>query len=458
MTIKLLLVDDEVDFIELLAESITRLNSNFDCVCCSSVDEAKKYISTCKIDIIFTDINLKSNQSGFDLMDFVSKNYPEKPVVVISAYGDNKSHIEMLKLGAFDFIPKPLNSERLSALLDSLYSRVYNTPEDNDSEQFKSLIGESDAIIALKAQLKKIAKTQAPVFINGESGVGKEVAAKLIHNLSSRANGNFVAINCGAIPAELIESELFGHKKGSFSGATSDSLGLIRAANKGTLFLDEIADLPMTMQVKLLRVVQEKKVRPVGSDVEFNVDFRILSASHKDLQKLVSDNLFRQDLYYRLNVVDVKIPPLRERGKDIVILSNYFCEKICEKNLLPRKVLSSGVLDWLSLSVFEGNIRELQNIIEKIVTMTDNSEILLEDIYEIFPQKTDSSIDDIKLDDKKSADDFIPYGNLENYLDGIEKTILEKILIETHGNKTEAATKLGISFRSFRHRLKKFAM
>lgn len=462
---KLLLVDDELEFGDLLKESIGYENPDIDCVVCGSVDDAKAYLDTCCVDAVLTDINFNQKSTGFDLVKYVTSKYPEKPIAVMSAYGDHKTPVELLKMGAFDFISKPIIPANLKNLIDSLFVEL-KKPSSNDVF-FKDLIGQSVEILDLKNKIEKVSRNQAPIFILGESGAGKEVVARIIHNMSNRSSGQFVAINCGAIPADLIESELFGYKKGSFTGATKDSLGLIRLADKGTLFLDEIGELPLNVQVKLLRVVQEKKVRPLGDDKEHPVDFRILSASHKNLQDLVLKNLFRQDLFYRLHVIDVVIPPLRERKGDIPLLAHHFCANICKRYNLKLKTLSPSVLDWLSQHEFKGNVRELQNRIEKIINLSDGDVIQIEDVNNIFnlniltlpenhsiaPEEPSHDIDQV-VSPKNNV--YIPYGHLEGYLDGVERKIIETVLDECNGNQTDAAKKLGITFRSMRYRLKKF--
>ena len=331
------------------------------------------------------------------------------------------------------------------------------------------LIGRSAPIQQLRIALKKIARSQAPVFITGESGTGKEVVANLVHRLSNRSEGPFIAINCGAIPTELMESELFGHKKGSFTGATQDKQGLILSAHGGSLFLDEIAELPLNMQVKLLRAVQEKKIRPVGSDQEIDVDFRVISASHQDLELLVQQGRFRQDLFFRIHVMDIVLPPLRERGQDILILANHFIQKISQEWELPVKSLTTRAEQFLLQQYFPGNVRELRNIIERAITLSDDETIDLAHLQtaplrssisipsNAYVQSDESEITLQSASPNPSSKKLPPEG-LERYLENIEKEVLLNALNLTHWNRTLAAKKLGMTFRSLRYRLKKFGL
>lgn len=476
----ILLVDDEVDFITLFAETLERLG--FECRTCHSVKAAKEILSTQnEIDAIITDINLQSGLSGLDLIRHVSDVHSDIPIAVASAYTDSDASIEALKLGAFDYITKPIDQERLKLLLDKLDTAAKQNPSfrasgitDNITSE---LIGNSEIIQKVKQKIIKIARTQAPVFISGESGSGKEVVAKLIHKASNRSEAPFIPINCGAIPSDLIESVLFGYKKGSFTGADKDSLGLIRSAHGGTLFLDEIAELPLPLQVKLLRVVQEKKVRPVGSDKEYTADFRIVSATHRDLKALVEDNKFRADLFFRIFVMDIYLPPLRDRGGDIILLAEYFCKKICDDWDVEQKTLTQNAKNWLLNHRFTGNVRELQNIMERAITLSETSELDVIDLSEssvdvvhledpVAPNPSQHSVLDHKNEEiavaesvygNENPDLYIPESEgLEAYLGGLEKNILLKVLHDAQGNKTLAAKRLGITFRSIRYRLKKY--
>ena len=374
--------------------------------------------------------------------------------------------IAALKAGAFDFVSKPINQKHLEQLLQKALNKpVENFQSKEDSLEQKLLIGQSLPIQQLRITLNKIARSQAPVFITGESGTGKEVIANLVHRLSNRNEGPFIAINCGAIPTELMESELFGHRKGSFTGATQDKQGLIQSAHGGSLFLDEIAELPLTMQVKLLRAVQEKRIRPVGSDAEIDVDFRVISASHQDLEALVQQGRFRQDLFFRIHVMDLVLPPLRERGDDIILLAHHFIQKISQEWGIPQKQLTERARNFLLSQYYPGNVRELRNIIERAITLSDEDKIDLPHLQSApLRYPTAAALEhqqeappafrsDILVSAKKLPDE-----GLELYLENIEKDILLNALNLTHWNRTLAAKKLGMSFRSLRYRLKKFGL
>ena len=337
------------------------------------------HLQAYNFDFCLTDLKLPDG-TGLDIVKFISKNYAKTPVAVITAHGSMDLAIEALKLGAFDFVNKPLELSRLRQLVENALKVAENAHKLNCKEVYdpfsNRLIGQSNAIAQLKTTIQKLARSQAPVFLWGESGTGKEVVAKLIHDLSPRCSANFVPVNCGAIPSELMESEFFGHKKGSFTGATADKEGLFQQANGGTLFLDEVADLPISMQVKLLRAIQEKKIRPIGSTQEIAVDVRLLSATHKNLAKLVETGEFRQDLYYRINVIEVKLPSLNERRDDILLLANHFIALIADDwGLAQPPTLSNEAAVQLANHHFAGNVRELRNILERAITLADDNVI-----------------------------------------------------------------------------------
>lgn len=408
-----------------------------------------------------TDLNLPDG-SGLELVQHVSQTYPHTPIAVLTAYGNMDIAIAALKAGAFDFVSKPINQIHL----DQLLKKALNQP--NPEHEFGEttlendlLIGRSPPIQNLRTAIKKIARSQAPVFVTGESGTGKEVVANLIHRLSNRSEGPFIAINCGAIPTELMESELFGHKKGSFTGATQDKQGLILSAHGGSLFLDEIAELPLSMQVKLLRAVQEKKIRPVGSDQEIDVDFRVISASHQDLDLLVQQGKFRQDLFFRIHVMDIMLPPLRDRGGDILLLANHFIQKVCTEWGISSKQLTASAETYLLQQDFPGNVRELRNMIERAITLSDDESI---DLTHLAPPLRGSSVSPQIVTKQLNQTPTVqthpkfPMEGLERYLENIEKDILLNALNMTHWNRTLAAKKLGMTFRSLRYRLKKFGL
>lgn len=468
--LSVLVVDDEQDLARVLAKSIERLGCTADY--CNSVEQAKDKISTSKIDFILTDLNM-GNDSGVALVSYVSSNHPHIKIAVMTAYGGRDMAVAALRLGALDFINKPIEPDVLKSLIEDAEKAVYQDL-GRDQNILDELIGASQGIEDLKYVISRVSKSLAPVFIQGESGVGKEVVAGLIHKLSSRADKPFIAINCGAIPNDLIESELFGHKKGSFTGATHENKGLIKAAHGGTLFLDEIAELPYSLQVRLLRVIQEKKIRPIGSTEEEFVDFRLISATHQNLDEMVKKGTFRQDLFFRLHVMDIQIPPLRERGEDVLMLADHFCQKICKEWGLPKKKISPAMREWMLKYPFHGNVRELQNIIQKSIALSEgdlldiqgnvespalaDADLLLDRLETAYPPvegKLVTGRDDIEA--VSSGELYIPLEEgLEAYLDGLERQILEAVMQDAFGKIIVAAKKLKLSPRSLRYRLAKY--
>ena len=372
-----LIIDDEVDLCRLMQMTLKKMG--IETKVAYDYATGISHLQAYSFDFCLTDLKLPDG-TGLDIVKFISKNYAKTPVAVITAHGSMDLAIEALKLGAFDFVNKPLELSRLRQLVENALKVAENANKLNCKEVYdpfsNRLIGQSNAIAQLKTTIQKLARSQAPVFLWGESGTGKEVVAKLIHDLSPRCSANFVPVNCGAIPSELMESEFFGHKKGSFTGATADKEGLFQQANGGTLFLDEVADLPISMQVKLLRAIQEKKIRPIGSTQEIAVDVRLLSATHKNLAKLVETGEFRQDLYYRINVIEVKLPSLNERRDDILLLANHFISLIADDwGLAQPLTLSNEAAVQLANHHFAGNVRELRNILERAITLADDNVI-----------------------------------------------------------------------------------
>ncbi|MEI8703538.1 sigma-54 dependent transcriptional regulator [Mesorhizobium sp. ISC15] len=372
-----LIIDDEVDLCRLMQMTLKKMG--IESKVAYDYATGISHLQAYNFDFCLTDLKLPDG-TGLDIVKFISKNYAKTPVAVITAHGSMDLAIEALKLGAFDFVNKPLELSRLRQLVENALKVAENAHKLNCKEVYdpfsNRLIGQSNAITQLKTTIQKLARSQAPVFLWGESGTGKEVVAKLIHDLSPRCSANFVPVNCGAIPSELMESEFFGHKKGSFTGATADKEGLFQQANGGTLFLDEVADLPISMQVKLLRAIQEKKIRPIGSTQEIAVDVRLLSATHKNLAKLVETGEFRQDLYYRINVIEVKLPSLNERRDDILLLANHFISLIADDwGLAQPLTLSNEAAVQLTNHHFAGNVRELRNILERAITLADDNVI-----------------------------------------------------------------------------------
>lgn len=458
-----LLVDDEEDLCMLMQMSLNRLG--IETHVAYRVEQAKQLLAEHQYDACLTDLNLPDG-SGLTLVEWINHSQPSLPVAVLTAYGNMDIAIAALKAGAFDFVNKPINQKHLEQLIEKALKKPIQAQEEkNQALEHKMLIGQSEPIQQLRITLKKIARSQAPVFITGESGTGKEVIANLVHRLSNRSEGPFIAINCGAIPTELMESELFGHKKGSFTGATQDKQGLIQSAHGGSLFLDEIAELPLSMQVKLLRAVQEKRIRPLGADHEIDVDFRVISASHQDLENLVQQGRFRQDLFFRIHVMDIQLPPLRERGDDIILLAEHFIHKISLEWDIATKSLTERAKKFLLEQYYPGNVRELRNIMERAITLSDDQSIDLQHLQsaplrhthnvtasEAAPISGSQTPSEISYTQGRK----LPPEGLELFLENIEKEILLNALHLTHWNRTMAAKKLGMSFRSLRYRLKKF--
>lgn len=442
---RILVVDDEPDIRELL--SITLEKMGLEAITAAKLSKAKKLLESENFDLCLTDMKMPDG-NGLELIEFVQSSLPQLPIAMITAYGNMDIAVEALKKGAFDCISKPIELVRLRAVIES----ALKLNSETQQKMLKSthLIGESDAMAQLKQQIRRVARSQAPIFISGESGSGKELVARAIHRLGPRQNGPFIPVNCGAIPAELMESEFFGHKKGSFTGAHQDKLGLFLAASGGTLLLDEVADLPLPMQVKLLRAIQEKSIRAVGSEEEISVDTRILSATHKNLANEVNNNRFRQDLFYRINVIELRVPSLRERIDDIPLLADKFLHQFANEADLPLLTLSDEALTALKNYHFPGNIRELENTLERAFTLCHGSTIRIEDLQlpqpEHIPQ--DSTISDGKTAQLQ--------GTIDEHLASIEKTLLVDALEKNRWNKTAAAKTLGISFRQMRYKLQKF--
>lgn len=457
--IKALIIDDEHDILFLLSRMLKK--RGVDVTQAASVKESLEILSNDSFDVCLTDLNLLDG-SGFDIIQHVQKNIPELPIAVITAYGSIDTAIKALKAGAYDYVTKPIQPEQLELLIEAakkLKQKALSPPETNDND-FKNIVGNSEKIQRLKKQVSRLARSQAPVFIFGESGTGKELVAKTLHNLGPRSDEAFVPINCGAIAPELVESELFGHVKGSFTGASHDRQGVFRAAEGGTLFLDEIGDLPLATQVKLLRVIQERKVKPVGSDEEFSINVRILSASHKDLQQAITKNLFRQDLFYRLNVIQLDLPTLRERKEDTEAIATHILNKITLEWGQDSFTLSKDAVKKLKKHAFPGNIRELENVLQRAVSLTEEGLITADDInIESQPNNTSvlGTLED-NLANNKNTIYIDPEISLEELLETIEKKKILEALEATRWNRTKAAQKLGLSFRSLRYRLKKLGL
>ena len=437
---KVLIVDDEPDIRELLEITLGRMK--LDTYSARDVGEALGLLKRETFDLCLTDMRLPDG-TGLELVQHIQQRYPQIPVAMITAYGNIETAINALKAGAFDFLSKPVDLGRLRELVAS--ALLLAAP---GSTIDRRLLGDSLPMRNLRKQIDKLARSQAPVYISGESGSGKELVARLIHERGPRANHPFVPVNCGAIPSELMESEFFGHRKGSFSGAIEDKPGLFQAAHGGTLFLDEVADLPLPMQVKLLRAIQEKAVRSVGGQQEEVVDVRILCATHKDLDAEVAAARFRQDLYYRLNVIELRVPPLRERRDDIEPLASHVLMRLAADTGQPAVKLHPHALDALKSYRFPGNVRELENMLERAHTLCENKQI---------------EASDLRLAEGNCAAeggllDLTQIDNLEAYLENVERQLILLALEETRWNRTAAAQRLNLSFRSMRYRLKKFGL
>ncbi len=450
---QVLVVDDEPDIREVLELTLGRMN--LETRTASTIEEAKYLLGEFKFDLCLTDMRLPDG-NGIELVRYIQDKFPYLPVAMITAFGNMETAIAALKAGAFDFVSKPLDLSDLRNIVRSAL-RVAQSPAPVAAAVGASaaavagvrrLYGESPAMQKVRGMIEKFARGQAPVYISGESGTGKELAARLIHELGPRADKPFVPVNCGAIPEQLMESEFFGHKKGSFTGAVQDKEGLFKAADGGTLFLDEVGDLPLPMQVKLLRAIKERSVRPVGSQSEIKVDVRILCATHKDLQELVKQGRFRQDLYYRLNVIQLHMPSLRDRPEDIPQLADLLCARLSETLGMKQPRLTVEAREALRRYAFPGNVRELENILERAITLCNGTEITPEDLH--LPQVSKEEAETaVLLDGEESLDD---------YLERIERVAIENALAKTSQNKTAAAKLLGISFRALRYKLEKLGL
>jgi len=440
-----LIVDDEEDILELL--ELTLLKMGLDVERASSVKEAIKKVKEDSFDLCLTDMRLPDGD-GLEVLKYISENDQDLPVAVITAHGNTENAVAALKAGAFDYLAKPVSLEQLRTLVKSALS-LPQPGVTAKSGGGQGLLGESSAMQSVRDLIDKLARSEAPVQISGESGSGKELAARLIHRKSARGEKPFVPVNCGAIPENLMESEFFGYKKGAFTGADSDRVGFFQAANGGTLFLDEVADLPLPMQVKLLRAIQEKKVRKVGSTQEESVDVRIISATHKKLGEQVDAGRFRHDLYYRLNVIELRMPAVRERREDIPLFVDAILEKLAAAVAASKPEVSPDALDALTRYDFPGNVRELENVLERALALSSNNAITLEDL-----QLTPPAVSD-EMPVPTGANGKYP---LQDYLDRVEKDAILEALEKTRFNRTAAAKLLGITFRSMRYRMERLGI
>ena len=441
-SVRVLVVDDEADIRELLDLTLVRMGLAADCV--GSVAEAKSCLERGRYGLCLTDMRLPDGD-GLEIVRLIGNEYGQTPVAVITAFGSADNAVAALKAGAFDYLSKPVTLESLRALIKS----ALNLPNGSgvrgaleESEAARQFIGDSPAVTAVREMIVKLARSQAPVYVSGESGTGKELAARLIHAQSARRTGPFIPVNCGAIPENLMESEFFGYRKGAFTGADSDRDGFFQAAAGGTLFLDEVADLPLSMQVKLLRAIQEKKVRKVGSATEEPVDVRIISATHHKLQERVDAGLFRRDLYYRLNVIELKMPTLRERPEDISELIDTIMRRLCGTSV---PALTPAARDALAAYSYPGNVRELENILERAVALCSGESI---------------AVGDLQLSAIGDADVAVAGDSrgLDESLDRFERQLILDALAKTGFNRTAAARLLGVTFRSLRYRIERLGI
>jgi two-component system response regulator PilR (NtrC family) len=427
-----LVIDDEPDICELLSLTLGRMDIRTETA--TDVTGAKALLGSTRFDLCLTDMRLPDGD-GLELVEWMQSNAADVPVAVITAHGNVETAVQALKLGAFDFISKPLDLNNLRNIVENALKI-----EQATQEQASQLIGDSAPMRDLREMVDKVARSQAPVHISGESGTGKELVARLIHDSGPRADGPFVPVNCGAIPSELMESEFFGHRKGSFTGAVSNKVGLVQSADGGTLFLDEIADLPLAMQVKLLRVIQEKTVRPVGASAEEPTNARVLSATHRKLVEMVASGEFREDLYYRINVIELPVPALRERSDDVLKLAEHILAKLDSSATLDASARQA----LLSYS-FPGNVRELENMLERAVTLCAGGRI---------------SADDLHMRDSSETSSTRPAiaGRLGEQVEDVQREAIVDALEKTRYNKTAAAKLLGLSFRQLRYRIKKLGI
>ncbi len=439
----MLVVDDEDDIRELLDMTLSRMGLDADCA--ANAAEARRLLSANAYQLCLTDMRLPDGD-GLELVRFIGEQCRDLPVAVITAHGSMENAVSVLKAGAFDYLPKPVSLEQLRALVKS----VLNLPSQDAARAGptdRALLGASQAVLQARAMIEKVARSQAPVYISGESGSGKELAARLIHEQGARRGQPFIAVNCGAIPENLMESEFFGYRKGAFTGADADRDGFFQAAHGGTLFLDEVADLPLTMQVKLLRAIQEKRVRKVGAPAEDPVDVRIISATHQNLKELVAAARFRQDLFYRLDVIELKMPALRECREDIPLLAESILTRLAQEAGMPKPHLSRGAIKALGEYTFPGNVRELENILERALALTSGSEI---------------GVEDLRLAPLAEPDEPPPSregaASLQDHLDRVEKQAILDALQKTRFNRTAAAKLLGVTFRSLRYRMERLGM
>lgn len=447
-----LIVDDEPDIIELLELTLARMG--MDVVSTMNINDAKQSLQSHRFHLCLTDMRLPDG-NGLDLVKYIVNHCADLPVAVITAYGTTENAVAALKAGAFDYLAKPVSLKQLRSLVKSALSlppiqTEVETVMPSKAKQ-RILLGESPPMHQLRTTIEKLSRSQAAVYISGESGSGKELAARMIHERSARREQAFIPVNCGAIPENLMESEFFGYKKGAFTGADKDQNGFFQAADAGTLFLDEVADLPLTMQVKLLRVIQEKKVRSIGDTQEKHIDVRIISATHKKLNECVEEGQFRQDLYYRLNVIELNMPPLRTMREDIPLIAKTILTQLCKETSRPNCYLKKDAVTTLTDYDYPGNVRELENILERTLALCADEKIGKAEL-QLAPKETPPNTADSA---QTTANQGLP---LQDYLDRLEKESIIKALEQSKYNRTAAAKILGITVRSMRYRMERLGL
>jgi two-component system, NtrC family, response regulator PilR len=455
-----LVVDDEPDLIELVSLTLSRMNLATDSA--ADLASARAKLNERRFNLCLTDMRLPDGD-GLDLVAWIQQAHADVPVAVITAHGNVESAVRALKLGAFDFVSKPLDL----GVLRKLVAKAIKLADRRDAAtpvplQGPRLLGHSPAMVSLRELVARVARSQAPVHITGESGTGKELVARLIHDSGARADAPFVPVNCGAIPSELMESELFGHKRGSFTGAIADKRGLVQSAEGGTLFLDEVADLPLHMQVKLLRLIQEKTVRPIGEQREVPVDVRVLSATHKNLSELVAQGRFREDLYYRIDVIEIRVPALREHAQDIPELTDAMLQRLSARIGAQLPSATPAARAALQRYAFPGNVRELENILERAIALSASGVIDVADLQlrlaVAAPAAGVAAAASDEQDQTPAVAAAAPATALGDQLENMERAAIVKALEQTRYNKTAAAKLLGMSFRALRYRVKKLGI
>lgn len=464
--VKILIVDDEPDIRELLELTLARMGLPADCA--ANIAEAKNLLNGCRYQLCLSDMRLPDGD-GLELVRYISEHCQDLPVAVITAHGSMENAVQALKAGAFDYLAKPVSLDQLRLLIKAAIELPKRGAQDS-ATVIQTLIGNSPAIQQARGLIERVARSQAPVYITGESGCGKELAASLIHQLGARRENPFIAVNCGAIPENLMESEFFGYRKGAFTGAETEHEGFFQAANEGTLFLDEVADLPLPMQVKLLRAIQEKRVRKIGATTEDPVNVRIICATHQDLKGLVAQERFRSDLFYRLNVIELRMPSLREYKEDIPLLAQTILKRLATASQISIPQFTEAALKALCNYPFPGNVRELENTLERALALLSDHQINAEDLHlPASPQalldgkissqehaESHSTQDEFEADQPEHSTAGL--SPLQKHLDHVEKQAILEALQKTRFNRTAAAKLLGITFRSLRYRMERLGL